>query len=245
MKSLGFERLICLTMLLCPISEAAGTAIVNGGFETGNLTGWTKTAASFGIFPNLPNGANVYGSGVQAPGGWPFFLSQPSEGSYAFLNLFDGPGQPITLAQDILVTADAPVIAFDYRAAWAIGISVAATQDRTFDLNIISGGIDHRGLILTAQHGRFAGICCNAPPGTPGFVPDTGLLGAAVDLTPFIGQTVSLVFEWNVPERFTGPAFFQLDNVRAESGAAPEPASLALLGIGLAGLGFSRRRKQV
>lgn len=248
MKPTRLARLLFATVLL-PATVANATVIVNGGFETGNLTGWTRTEASFGVFPNLPAGANVYGAGVIAPGGWPFFVSAPSEGSYAFLNAFDGPGPTTTsLAQSVLVTADAPVIAFQYRAAWSIGVSIPATMDRIFDVNVVSGGVNYREIILAAVHGDFLpGACgpsgCNAPLGWPGFQPDTGLLNGTVDLTPFVGQSVSLVFEWQIPERFTGPGFFQLDNIRAEARVVPEPTSLALLALGVAGLALRRRER--
>lgn len=244
----------CLAFVGVAISGAAkATTIANGGFETGTLDGWTKSGPPWSSpFPRLPNGANVYGAGIVAPGGWPFFTSQPSEGNYAFLNEFDGPAGTLQLTQnDILVTADAPTIAFDYRAAWAIGISIPATKDRTFDVKVVRDGVSQLYPILTAQHGEFIGpgVCdpsgCNAPPGTLGFVPDTGLLKASIDLTPFVGQTVSLVFEWNRPESFTGPAFFQLDNVRAAPIPEPETYAMMLAGLGLLGLSARRLRRKL
>jgi hypothetical protein len=246
----GKRRAACFASaaaLLLASSSAGATTVVNGGFESGDLSGWTLTDNAWGGFPpNLPMGSNVYGAGMVAPGGWPFFHSAPSEGSYAFLNVFDGPPSIIRLAQNVMVTS-AGSLAFDYRAAWAFGVIATANQDRDFVVNIRSGGVDHPVTILTAQHGHGGGWCtmggCNAPPGTPGVVLDTGLLHGSVDLTPFVGEMVSLMFEWHIPEPFTGPGFFQLDNIRADGGAVPEPTVLALLGLGLAGLAARRRRK--
>ncbi len=38
-----------------------------------------------------------------------------------------------------------------------------------------------------------------------------------MSLAAFAGQTVFVRFLWNVPESFSGPAFFQLDNVSITS----------------------------
>lgn len=44
-------------------------------------------------------------------------------------------------------------------------------------------------------------------------VPDTGNLAGVVDLA-FVGQTIRMSFDFFVPNDFSGPAFFQFDDVR-------------------------------
>ena len=55
----------------------------------------------------------------------------------------------------------------------------------------------------------------NVPVGT--FVPDTGPLHGAVDLSPAAGNAVRVSFDWFIPDSFSGPGFFQLDNVYLNS----------------------------
>jgi len=130
------------------------------------------------------------------------------------------------------VTSDS-TIEFDFRAAWNLVDFCGGCLDRIFDVNIeIAGG--------GANLANFNIL--NATSGTT--VLDTGDTVGSIDLSGFIGQTVSLNFDWFVPENFTGPAFFQLDNVRSVAGVA-EPTTLALLALGLAGFGFSRKKKKL
>lgn len=171
-------------------------AVVNNcSFETGALPVWSTTDLSSPLIPVavFPAGAGLYGS-----------ICTPTDGVFAFAHGWDGNGPgDIQLFQDVVLPAGTSSIEFDYRAYW----NMAGTLPRRFTFEVQpSGG----GAALYSQ------LIITAPANTS--MPDTGPLTAHVDLTAFAGQAVRLMFDWNVPENFTGPADFQLDRIRLTQG---------------------------
>lgn len=172
-----------------------GAVLVNCGFETGDFTGWITNDLPVPLFSLQVNGAGL-------STGFGFFTSQPTEGNWAALHGFDGDGPGvIQVAQDVALPAIASIMQFDYRGAWDL-TSFGAIQDRFFQVSIgpFGGGVPTQTItILTATVGTL--------------VTDTGSLTGIVDLSAYAGTPVRLSFDWIVPENYSGPGFFQLDNV--------------------------------
>lgn len=194
------------------------TLISNSSFETGNFTGWHTQDLSIPF-----HALEVDGAGESS---WPgFFTSAPTDGSFAALHGFDGNGAGmIIVGQDITVTS-LSTITFDYRAAWQTTFS--ANLARNFFVSIEESG---GGVVLETFNLLTVPI--------NDIMNDTGVIFGSVGLSAYENQTVRMNFVWDIPEDFTGPAFFQLDNVQA----IPEPATIAILAFGIIGLA-SRRIK--
>jgi hypothetical protein len=164
----------------------------NGSFENGDFGGWVTQDMNNPFFPLQVGGAGI------TPG-FGFFTSDPTDGSFAALHGFDGDGpNTIRIAQDVTLPAEALFLEFDYRGAWNNG----GSQNRLFMVNIEPSGGEiplQTDTILTAASGTN--------------VFDTGDLHGSVDVSGFANSAVRISFDWFVPENFTGPAFFQLDNI--------------------------------
>jgi hypothetical protein len=169
--------------------------LVNGSFETGDLSGWTvqDLTSPYRAFAAV-------GAGIKAAD-FGSFLTAPTDGSFAALTGFDGNGPgDILLSQIVTVTAGATTLRFDYRGGW--DLTYGATIDRTFSVEILdtSGSVLASTTLLTA----VAGATVN----------DTGIQAGAINLSAYQGTAIRIQFRWNVPQNYTGPAHFQLDNVR-------------------------------
>ena len=174
------------------------SAFVNGGFETGNFTGWITNDMVTPFFQMQVGGAGI------TPG-FNMFISNPTQGSFAALHGFEGDGpDTIRIAQDIALPPNSATLEFDYRAGWDLS-GGGGTMNRIFMINIEpTGGGPHlqSDIILTAL------------PQTINF--DTGDLHGSVDISGLTDSTVRVSFDWYIPENFTGPGFFQLDDVYIE-----------------------------
>lgn len=184
----------CTPTEQCASSTCTETCI-NCGFETGDFTGWDTQDMSDPYYA-----LSVVGSGQGNYG----FSSAPTEGSFACLNGYDGCGpDDIDIGQDITIgPVSNATLRFDYRAAWYN----TGTQDRTFTVSIEPPG-GGTPLYSEQVHTGAAGQ----------EVPDSGPLDGSIDVSAYAGQQVYIHFHWHIPECYTGPGNFQLDDVRVTS----------------------------
>lgn len=177
--------------------------IANCSFENA-LNGWATMDVAGAIYP-----VGVHGGG-QSPG-YGLFSSAPTSGSNALLTGWDGNGPgDIAVSQDIILEPTASRLEFDYRAGWDLLNFTSATLPRTFSVQLQPGG---GGPPLSTT------TVLSASPGSMNL--DTGNLLGSVDVAAYAGRSVRVLWIWRVPESFTGPAFFQLDNIRVSERACP------------------------
>jgi len=219
-------------ILSAALSTSAGAAslLVNGGFETGDFTGWTVTTAS-GSDGNLsvttggtsPNS----GSGVAAPtdGVYYAITDQTGPGAYALVQSF--------------VAAASMTLSFDFFAQAFAGLS------DTGDLTFTGGANQHARVdILTAAAGAFdlgtsivQTLIAPIANGSPD--PFASYTFALNSLTA--GTTYQLRFA-----QVDNQDFFQMgvDNVELTAAPIPVPAAGLLLLTAVGGLGIAARRRK-
>jgi hypothetical protein len=198
-------------------------SLLNGSFETASFSNWISTDISSPFVPLqvVPNGYSP---------GYGLFSSTATDGNYSAVSGFDGRGPGvIQIAQDIIVSAAAPLLAFDFRAGWDMLDYGGSTSARTFTVSVQpSGG----GTTLMTS------VQLTAAPATKNL--DTGPITGTVDLSAYAGTTIRVCFNLNVPQSFTGPAFFELDNVRLVSSVPPAITTTGPLLGGTMGTAYSQ-----
>lgn len=229
-----FEPVATLSAHDCTTN--ASNLVTNCSFEAG-FTGWTAVDMANPLVPLSVVPAND-------PVGWPApfvisllfgdfpVLAIPTQGGFVAGHGFDGGGpDSIVLSQSVALTGGDCELRFDYRGGW--DMTSFASQPRTFTVSVGDFSRD----LLTAQPWTVGDtLLSNLDAGLPGS-------GSAVLTIPGCGTAAGpadLVFEWFIPEAFTGPAAFMLDNVELVCDPTPSDCGDAVADIAtlIAGIGL-------
>lgn len=230
-KASLFGAIVALSSLT---SAYAGPVqlVTNGGFETGDFTSWTAVSngGSDGCGSNLWVVNNTGTHGCSNIGN---IVAAPISGTYAAFNTFDGDIVNYTLSQQITVPGSITAATLSFMNEFNMGYS---GDLRTFNVGFYDeAGTTLLGNVFTQQPGT------NAKQAWTQQTVDVKAL-----LTSHAGNTLTLRFTQIIPQSFTGPAGFGLDNVSltADVSEVPEPSSIALLGLGMLGfVSLFRKRK--
>lgn len=218
-------RMAFLGCLALAATQAAGNLIVNGGFETGDFTGWTTTTTP-GLAELLPWQVGMHGSGTA------FHHAMPREGMFTAMNGFDGEGTlSYELYQDVAIpTGLSATLRVHHRIQYRT-LGKHATLPREFTISIQdTSGVELEQLYHHEIHFAHGGH------GTPHHHNLRWEL-TAFDLSAYMGRTVRVHFHQYIPETFTGPALLEIDNVSLR--VVPAPGA----GLVLMGLAMVRRRR--
>jgi hypothetical protein len=229
------RSVLLVAAALVAVPASAANLLSNGGFETGDLTGWTfnALAGSSGTGTVIANGAAAPNSGnptsVNAGGGnWVYATGQNGPGTYELKQAF-------TLAVGGSITIKFDHFADDYSGTVIvdpIGLDHTgpANQHARVDL-LLGSAADFSTAAGDVIANYYLGADATAAPSPWTSYSFTTTLAAGTYFIRF-GQTDNQFF-------FTQG----VDNVSVVSGAIPEPATWAMLiaGFGLVG-GALRRR---
>jgi hypothetical protein len=201
----------CTAACLFAVGANAGTGnvVTNGSFETGDLTGWTANTVTDDCDPgsvtadwtvlSSPSSGWCY-SGFDPD--WPTDISAVDGGNFVDVT-WDGEGSAgefFSLSQMLTVPATgSDTLAWSDNSSW--DLMFGATEDRTEFVDVLAS--DGTTVLQSFPIQTLTADTEGA----------TGWVSHTLDLSAYAGETIGIRFRLTVPQFFTGPANFALDDV--------------------------------
>ena len=194
-------------------SADAAVSFTNGGFETGDFSGWV--AGDNGLSALEPWGVcPAFTCGF-------FGNNDPIEGVFDANNGFDGEANYTAfLYQDVTVSAGGGTVSLWDRIQYD-SLAIPSILPRIYEIQIRDLGNN----VLAVVHHQE--VVMNGAPFT-----DLGWQNRVFDVSAYTGQTIRIYIELFVPEDFTGPAMFEVDDFEL-LGACALDVSLSFSGTTL------------
>ena len=208
---------VTLTHLGDAVVSSSQELIINGDFETGSITGWTRTGGGGPSFPGF-NSAWLVTNSSYLPFIPPMFApsTAPCGGVYYALSVLDFPGT-ITLYQQITIPTNATSAVLRWtdkihNSAALFGVPGSAGWDSTINYSVS----------LRSTTDTLLLPIFSTNPGDPFSTPCTN---RTADISQFSGQTVRVTF---VSQSVWAWLYVQVDNVSVLASSSGGPGSKSI-----------------
>jgi hypothetical protein len=217
-RTIFLYTILGLMLLLLPYQTSAAELVTNGGFETGNFTGWTVINAA-SSWRNWT--VSVTGLGGGPGDGYSPVPTNTSvqQGSFnAWNGVTAGSGQSYILRQDITIP-----VGFLVRMTWMDRYQLNYTQFCSTGCGTASYRVEIRNTAdVLLQTLYIVNTLTNTNT-------NTGWVNHVVNLTAYQGQTIRLRFVTNVSTSLQGPGQLEVDAVSVQT-LAPTAANVSVGG---------------
>jgi hypothetical protein len=208
MKKYGFLALTFMILAFFSHTVSAAELVTNGGFETGNFSGWTATnpSAPWRLWTVSASGFGGNEGGVFVP--VPNATSVQQGTFNAWHGVAAGTGQSFTLTQDLAIPA-----ATNVRLTWMDRYQMNYTQ--FCGVSPVCGTATYAVEILNTSNTLLQTLYTVTTLNNTNS--NTGWVNHVASLTPYSGQTIRLRFRTTVSHDLRGPGQLEVDAVSAQT----------------------------
>lgn len=222
-----------IALLLC-VQARASQLVINGGFETGDLTGWTLTTESGSsgelvAWNSTTNPLSPYSTVGPASGSWFALTDQNGPGAYSLTQSFTVvPGSTVIFSFDLFANANGPV-------STPASLDYNTSDNEQARVDLLSGSASAFALGAAVLENLYDGADSGTNPN-----PYTSY---SFDISSEVAAGGTFQIRFAEADN-AGNFNLGVDNVSLDATSSPEPATVGMVFAGLMGMAAALRRRR-